>query len=574
MPTQIPAPTTGPTKHPCRLARRRRRCRGYVGLIAAATALSVGLVGCGSSGQSAGAGTGASSHAGGTPVSGGTLTYAIDGAQLTLDPGVSQSAVTGLIDRNIFDSLVVQTGPDSFGPWLAKRWTVSPDGKTYTFYLRAGVKFQDGSPFNAAAVKTTLDHVVNPATKSAYAAALIAPYAGATVVNGLTVQIHLSKPFSPFLQALSTPYLGIQSPKALAKPVADYVPVGTGPFEFVAWPQRQNVELARNPSYTSPPANATHTGGAYVSKLDFDIVQEDATRYGALTSGQVSGIGDVPAIDVKTLKGTSGFYVQTDNVPGLNYMLFFNGASGPLSNVLVRRALSAAIDVKQLVRSIYSGEFDPATGVLSPSTGDYSAAAASSQAGYDPAKAEQLLDQAGWSKTDAAGYREKDGQQLTVVWPYPVALNKQNRDVLADGIVADAKKVGIDITRPTVDLGTLVTELAGTKGWSIADAAFARPSPDGLRFAFASDQTYAKGGANVVGLDSPQVDGWLAQATATTNRAVANSAYAKVQAYVLANAYVLPLYTPNLISGYSSKVHGIGYDAQANPIFYNAWLSQ
>jgi peptide/nickel transport system substrate-binding protein len=532
------------------------------------------VLGCGGSGSSSVTSSNAASHSGGTPVSGGTLTYAIDGAQLTLDPGVSQSAVTGLIDRNIFDSLVVQTGPNSFGPWLASRWTVSPDGKTYTFYLRAGVKFQDGTPFNAAAVKATLDHIVNPATKSAYAAALIKPYAGATVENNLTVQIHLSQPFSPFLQALATPYLGIQSPKALAKPVAEYVPVGTGPFKFVAWPQRQNVDLVRNSDYTSPPSNATHTGNAYVSKLDFDIVQEDATRYGALTSGQVSGIGDVPAIDVKTLTGTSGFYVQTDNVPGLNYMLFFNGASGPLSNVLVRRALSAAIDVKQLVQSIYFGQFDPATGVLSPSTGDYSAAAASSLAAYDPAKAEQLLNEAGWSKTDAAGYREKDGQQLTVVWPYPVALNKQNRDVLADGIVADAKKVGIDITRPTVDLGTLVSELAGTKGWSIADAAFARPSPDGLRFAFASSQTYAKGGANVVGLDSAQVDAWLSQATSTTSPAVAGAAYAKVQAYVLANAYVLPLYTPNLISGYSTKVHGVGYDAQANPLFYDAWLAR
>jgi peptide/nickel transport system substrate-binding protein len=527
-------------------------------LIAAACA-----AGCGST---ASAGTTA-----GRPADGGTLTYAIDGAQLTLDPGVSVSAVTGLVDRNIFDSLVTQTGPDSFGPWLATRWTISPDGKTYTFYLRSGVKFQDGTPFTAEAVKVTLDHIANPASKSAYAISLLGPYTGSTVLNNLTVQVHLSSPFSPFLQALSTPFLGIQSPTELAKPVADYIPVGTGPFKFAGWPQHQNVDLVRYDDYTSPPSDATHSGNAYLRALDFDIVSEDATRYGALTSGQVDGIADVPPIDVKSLAGTAGFYVQSDPLPGLNYMLFFNGTRGPLANPLVRRALSASINVAALVKGAYFGQYQPAYGPLSPDTADYSAAASSALSTYDPAEAVRLLDEAGWSKIDAAGFREKDGQQLNLVWPNPTALNKQDRETLAEGIQAEAKQVGINIEHPDVDLGTLVTDFLSNK-FDIADAAFGRPSPDGLRFAFDSTQTYAKGGANVVGLDSAQVDGWLASATATTNPALAAAGYASVQKYVLAGAYVLPLYTPVNISGYSSAVHGISYDAQAYPRFYDAWL--
>ena len=507
-----------------------------------------------------------------SPVSGGTFTYAIDSAQLTLDPGVSVSSVTGFIDRNIFDSLVAQTGPDSFGPWLATRWTVSPDGKTYTFHLRPGVKFQDGTPFTAAAVKATLDHIANPASKSAYAVSLLGPYAGSTVVNTLTVQVRLSSPFSPFLQALSTPFLGIQSPVALAKPVADYTPVGTGPFTFVSWPQHQNVNLVRNPDYSSPPSNAAHHGSAYLSALHFDVVSEDATRYGALTSGQVQGIEDVPPIDVKTLEQTSGFYAQSDFLPGLNYMLYFNTASGPLADVRVRQALSASVDVPALIQGLYFGQYKAADGPLSPDTADWSDSATAALTGYDPAKAAKLLNEAGWTKIDAAGYRVKDGQQLNLVWPYPAALNRQQRDVLAQGIQADAKKVGINIERPTVDLGALVSDFLAGK-FDIADAAFARPSPDGLRFAFDSTQTYAKGGANVVGLDSTQVDAWLSAATSTSSRAVAATAYGNVQRYVLANAYVLPLYTPSLISGYASAVHGISYDAQAYPQFYDAWLS-
>jgi peptide/nickel transport system substrate-binding protein len=517
-------------------------------------------------------GAGKASTAAGQAVHGGTLTYAVDEVQLTLDPGASVSAVTGFIDRNIFDSLVEQTGPDGFAPWLATRWTISPDGKTYTFSLKHGVKFQDGTPLTAAAVKATLDHIANPATKSEYAISLLGPYAGSTAVNQFTVQVHLSRPFSPFLQALSTPYLGIQSPAELAKPTADYVPVGTGPFTFLSWPQHQNVNLARYPGYDSPPAGAPHRGGAYLSALHFVEIGEDTTRFGALTSGQVQGIEDVPPVDVKALDQTSGFYVRSDPLPGLNYMLFFNGAKGPLSNMLVRRALSASIDVGALVKGVYFGQYRAADGPLSQDTADWSKTASAALTGYNPAAAARLLDEAGWSKVDAAGYRVKAGQQLNVVWPYAATLDRQQRDILAQAIQADAKKVGINIERPTVDIGTFITDLSGGN-FDIADAAFTRPSPDGLRYAFSSTETYAKGGANVVGLNSPQVDGWLDTATTTSSGAVAATAYANVQSYVLANAYVLPLYTPSLISGYSAAVHGIGYDAQAYPLFYDAWLS-
>ncbi|TYB42642.1 ABC transporter substrate-binding protein, partial [Microbispora tritici] len=187
------------------------------------------------------------------PVAGGTLTYALAGTQVSLDPAVAATAVTGLIDRNIFDSLVVQTGPATFGPWLATKWAVSGDGRTYTFTLRDGVTFHDGTPFTAEAVKATLDHVVDPATKSAYAASLIAPYEKSRVVDDHVVEVTLKRPFTPFLQALSVPYLGIQSPAALAKPVADYRPVGTGPFSYVSWEKDKRVTLSKNAAYASPP---------------------------------------------------------------------------------------------------------------------------------------------------------------------------------------------------------------------------------------------------------------------------------------------------------------------------------
>jgi peptide/nickel transport system substrate-binding protein len=502
-------------------------------------------------------------------VSGGSLTFAVDGAQASMNPAVAATAVTGLIDRNIFDSLVAQTGPDKFGPWLATKWTISKSGLVYTFDLRKGVTFQDGAPFNAAAVQANLNYVVNPTTKSAYASSLIAPYQSSTVVNDYTIRITLKQAFAPFLQALATPYLGIQSPAQLTAPVTSYQPVGTGPFSYVSWTPNQSVVLKANPSYNSPPAGASHTGPAYLSTLTFDFVAEDATRDGELTSGQVDGITDVPANDVKSLQSQSGIRVLTQTTAGLNYDLYFNQRAGILSNVLIRRALSASINVTALVKSVYFGVYPAVFNPMASSTADYDPAAQDELAKYDPAEAKKLLAQAGWKKKDSAGYLTKDGKQLDISWPYWAIGNKQDRNVLAEGIQAEAKTVGIDVEHPTVDSGTYLNDLLnGT--YDIADVSFARPTPDVLRFAFESNSTYAHGGGNVAFVDSSQINSWANQAAATTNAAVAKSDYADIQSNVLKQAYVLPIYNPIQIDAFSDEVKGVSYDEQTYPTFYDA----
>lgn len=509
---------------------------------------------------------------GGDPVSGGEVTYLVDQTQLTLDPAVSPATVTGLVSRTIFDSLVVQSGPTEFTPWLASKWAVSADGREYTFDLKSGVTFTDGTPFDAAAVKATLDHVVNPASKSQYAASLIAPFESATVVDDLTVKVTLSRPFRPFLQALSTPYLGIQSPKALALPPAEYKPVGTGPFAFVSWAQQKDITLTRNPGYTSPPANAPHTGAAYLQTLKFNYVPEDTTRYGALTSGQVQATASVPPNRVGSLQSNGKFRVLRTELPGVNYNLFLNVKAGPTGDPLVRQALQAAIDVPALVGSIYAGQYTPARNVLSPTTPDYDDAAAAALQGFDPAKAEDLLDKAGWTGKNEAGYRTKDGQELTLTWPFLALINRDQRDVLGQAIQAEAQKVGIRIDRPNVDAGTYADSvLNGT--YNILDSSNARADADILRFMFASGSTFAKGGANVSLSDSPQLDGWLDEAAATSDTAVAAQNYALAQADVLKNGYLLPGYVPTSLVGTTSALQGITFDPQGIAQFYGAWLA-
>ena len=548
--------------------RRRWLLAGLVGSVALI------LAGCGSSKLNSASAAGSSSGAttvppAGTPVAGGSLSYAVDEPEDSLDPAVSPADVTALIDRNIFDSLVVQTGANSFGPWLATSWTVSPNGEIYTFQLKQGVSFQDGTPFNAAAVVTSLNHVVAASTKSQYAAALIAPYESSDAVGPYTVQINLKTPFSPFLQALSTAYLGIQSPAELAKPASEYVPVGTGPYKYVAWNQNQNVILQAAATYSSSPSNASHTGPAYIPKLTFDFISEDATRYGALTSGQVQGIADVPPIDVTSLEKTSGYYIQTDQSPGDNYNLYLNVKNGAFTNLDVRQAFVESINVPALIKSIYFGQYKAATNPLGPTTAFYDPAA--KVPAYDQANAERLLAEAGYGKVDSAGYRVNSaGQELTVIWPYDSDYNREERNVLGDGIVAEAKQVGIKIDRPSVDQSQFISDLE-SGGYGLFDDSFVRGSADILRYSFTVP--FEQGGQDFSQENDPQLDAWLNGAAQTSDAATQQQDYDQAQQYVLQNAVVLPLYVEQYRMGASDKLHGITFDAQAFPLFYGAWLS-
>lgn len=142
---------------------------------------------------------------------GGNLTFALATSPDTLDPHRSGLAVTVRAIRTIYDNLVVQLPDGSIKPWLATEWSVSEDGKSYTFKLREGVKFHDGTPFNAEAVKYNLDRVIDPATKAANSLALIRPYSSSEVIDEYTIKVNLESPSQAFLGNLSQALLGIVS---------------------------------------------------------------------------------------------------------------------------------------------------------------------------------------------------------------------------------------------------------------------------------------------------------------------------------------------------------------------------
>ncbi|MDQ1561442.1 MAG: peptide/nickel transport system substrate-binding protein, partial [Actinomycetota bacterium] len=213
---------------------------------ALALVLASGLVAC--------AGQSGSTVASSKPVYGGTLTYLQDRSETCLDPEVGGDIPQAMIGQQVTDDLVYEGPGGKIEPWLAKSWTVSPNGLTYTFTVRDDVKFTDGTAFNAAAVKTNLDRVVDPKTGSSTDGGYIAPfYANSKVLSPYVLQVNLKQPDTALLNVLAQGYIGIESPAGIArgqeKNCAD--PIGTGPFKIQSYTPTQQVVLVKNKNYNT-----------------------------------------------------------------------------------------------------------------------------------------------------------------------------------------------------------------------------------------------------------------------------------------------------------------------------------
>ncbi|MEU7837988.1 MULTISPECIES: ABC transporter substrate-binding protein [unclassified Nonomuraea] len=502
------------------------------------------------------------------------LTYAVDSAPLCLDPHVSTQDLTAEIQRNVLDSLVAEDASGRFHPWLATSWSSAKDLKSYTFHLREDVTFSDGTPFDAEAVKANFDHITDKNTKSQYAVTLLGPYQGTEVLGRYQVRVTFTRPFVPFLQAASTSYLGMYSPAAL-KANADKlcgggaVTVGSGPFIETNHVKGQSIEFTRNPRYQWPSELAKHRGPAYLDRLVIRILRENSTRVGALTSRQVDLARAVPPARVGTIEAGGAVKILRGDFPGGVYSLYLNTTNGPLTDERVRVAVQRGINIDQAVRTVYFGQYKRAWSPLSPSTPAYAGDLTGSWP-YDPAKAGALLDQAGWTGRDAAGYRTKDGRRLTLEWPaLPSGDARENREVLAQAIQADLKKLGVEVVRPSYDVGAYSTKVnAGQFG--ILDLSWARFEPDLLR-SFFNSANGPPAGQNASFLKDPEVDKWTETAAATNDTATRTELYARTQHKVIKVGATVPVYVPTALTGVASSVHGVSLDPNNWLMFYDAW---
>ncbi|MEK3825105.1 MULTISPECIES: ABC transporter substrate-binding protein [Paenibacillus] len=540
------------------------RSISWTKVVALAVALVMVLSGCGatSGGKTSGAAQASAGGGQAGKAEGGNLTFALATSPDTLDPHRSGLAVAVRAIRTIYDNLVVQLPDGSIKPWLAKEWSVSKDGKSYTFKLREDVKFHDGTPFNAEAVKYNLDRVIDPATKAANSLALIRPYSSSEVIDEYTIKVNLNAPSQAFLGNLSQALLGIVSPTA-AKKYGDQLgknPVGTGPYTFVKWDENADIVVAKNKDYNWGPETVENKGVPHIDTITFKIVPEEATRIGSVQSKQVLAAETVPPQNIAALKSDPNQQLLQANTVGLPYTLFFNLRKAPWDDVKVRQAVQSAVDVESIVKTLYLGNYERAWSALSPGILGYDKSLEGSIT-PDINRANQLLDEQGWVK-GADGIRVKDGKKLTLRY-VDGSPNREKRNDIAAIIQQQLKPLGIAVEVViTKDIATVIYQ---NWDYDLYGNSQVNSDPNAL---YAFYHTSAEGERPTLsGLSEPKIDQLLEQGAVETDSAKRVDIYSQIQKYLIEQAVILPIYVFPYTVAASKNVEGIKFDTLGYPLF-------
>jgi peptide/nickel transport system substrate-binding protein len=491
-----------------------------------------------------------------------------------LDPHQLSTTNTTTLLRPIFDTLVWQNADGTFTGDLAKSWAVSDDGLEYTFTLRDDVTFHDGSPWNAEGLKANFEHILAPETKSPLAASYIAPYESSEVIDEYTLKVRLSTPYSSFINVLAQTYLSIVSPKQIAEApetIAEH-PIGSGPFKFVKWVKGESIELERNEDYAWAPEEAKNQGVAYLDGITFSFVSEDAVRYNGVVAGDFDVIEWTPPQQVEQAKENPDLGFDSTLRPGHPFSIWLNNARAPFDDVSIRQAFVAAIDRKQIVDTVSFGQWEVANGYITPVTPDYSENATAID--FDPDRANDLLDEAGWTDRDSDGYRTKDGSRLTAVVPNAGTLAQTTQ--ILELVQAQAKEVGIDVQIELVSAQES-SDRAASGDYDLSAGIWTTNTADVLWIRYSSDNitTPERRGQNGSYTSDAELDALLDRARQTTNDDERSTLYADAQAKLVELAPAVPLYVrPDLVT-YRKAVKGVTFESAYGALwFQDTWLTQ
>jgi peptide/nickel transport system substrate-binding protein len=484
---------------------------------------------------------------------GGELHYGLTLAPTGIDPHINASSELGIPLASVYDTLVFRDEKGGFVPGLAQRWEVTPDGRQYTFYLRRDVRFQDGTPFNAQAVKVNLERILDPANRSQKARFMIDAVQSVVVLDDYTVRLDLDEPFAPLLDSLSQVYLGMASPAALEKWGVDYQfhQVGTGPFRFVEYVPGDRLTLERNPDYAWAPSiyrNKT----AQLSRIVFRFYADPSTRAPALLSGEADVMGEVLPRDAENLEQDGRFAVFPVNIPGQPLQFFFNGNLPPTDDILVRQALLVATDRESIVRTVFGSYSPVATGPLTAST--WGASPVIPADSFDRGKADTLLQQAGWVDSNNDGVREKNGHALRLKVVYPSwGLTPQ----VADLLEMQWKEVGVAVELTQVPSFSALVEAQTGGAYHLISMNLAGTDPDLMRSFYRSGNMYNWTGIGIAPLDS-LLDG---AARVGTDRERLD-AYREIQTELASQFVLLPIRDYVNVNVALRRVKGLHFSAQ------------
>ncbi|WP_322904426.1 ABC transporter substrate-binding protein [Paenibacillus campi] len=510
------------------------------------------LAGC-SGGDSENSAEPAAVNEGETAATGGTLIVGRGGDSAALDPAIVTDGESIKIAQQVFNPLLAyKAGTTEVEPALAESWDISKDGLTYTFKLRQGVKFHDGTDFNAEAVVFNFDRWSDPKSKykfegdsfdyydSMFGSADGRIIASVTAVDDYTVAFKLNHPQAPFLQNIAMPAFSIASPAAIEKEGAAFKsnPVGTGPFVFKEWKRSDSITLDKNPNYWQQ-------GLPKTDQLIIRSIPDNTARFNALQNGEIDLMEDLSPDDLATLESNSE--LQKFNRPPFNVAYIgFNLTKKPFDNAKVRIALNHAVDKKSIIDAFYAGQAEAAINPIPPTLWGYNANVKDYD--YDLTKAKQLLAE--------AGYPNGIDQELTF-YAMPVS-----RPYMPDGkkvaevIQASFAQIGVKVNIQSPEWATYLEDLRkGDKddlymiGWTGDNG-----DPDNFFYPLLDKDSI--GANNYSQYASEPLHKLLVEAQRETNQDARAKLYEQAQVIVKQDAPWIPLVHSTPLLAASVKVKG------------------
>lgn len=439
----------------------------------------------------------------------------------SLDPHDASSIEEFRVIGNVFEGLVrFADGSLAVEPALATAWEISEDGRTYTFELREGVLFHDGTPFNATAVKFSLDRIRG--TRSPFQEQAPFPMTMSLdvveetrILDEYTVQIILAEPFAPLLSNLANPRAMIVSPSAVATEEIEFGrnPVGTGPYRFSEWGPEEGVVLESSDDYWGERAR--------VERIVFRSTLDSNDRITELLAGRVDVLVDVPPASVQVFAQRDDFFVYQEEAPHV-WALILNLREGPFTSRSLRLAANYAIDKEALVNNVLMGAATVAAGPIAPAFG-WAHHPELSPYPFDPVRAEELITESGYRGEELVFAVTTGGDGMLD----PIQMGRAIR--------ADLESVGLNVTVETYPWNTHRRRFhAGLEGRAdLAQMAWITTEPDTLPYmALRSDAWPELGGSNAGYYGNVRVDELLRQARTSPDRTERARLYREVQEIV------------------------------------------
>lgn len=460
----------------------------------------------------------------------GAIRIGLDVDAGTADPRLSRDTSARRVVDIVFDGLVYLDPELTPQPALAESWQTAEDGLTWTFTLRQGVAFHDGEALTAEDVVYTFETILDEALAAPYRA-LYTPIQRVTAVDPSTVEFTLSQPYAPFLSYMD---MGIV-PKHIAEdPNSDFAnhPVGTGPFEFVSWEKNNKIEFTANPDYWG--------GVPALETVTYLIVPDNTVRATALETGDLDLIhSPLSPQDVARLQTNDELTVHTQTALGFTHLIF-NTTDPVLADVNVRRAIAHLVDKATIAEAIYQGMDTPGESPLVPNTWWYTEV---TDQPFDPAAAQTIFAEAGWTDSDGDGVLDKDGQKLSLL--LKTHSEDPNRIQTIEYLQAVFSEHGIEATVETAEWPTFRDSVLNQDfqiallGWlGLVD-------PDRAMY----NQFLCAGASNDGKYCNPRVDELLQQGRATADQAARKDLYAEAAQIIVDEvAYVVVLYQGYIVA--------------------------